>query len=453
MKPEAALAAAEEAVAIMEARGLKALAYSAPIALRRFFSLARASPPASGSRPSSDERWTSRARAARESSSLRSTASWRRSRGCGGEESTAASEEAEAERIVAEINSGSARRHARSAEELLLDNNYAATLVVGGREREGLELYRAVSREASASGDAGVALTLATGEALTNWITGTLPDGLEAARRALDLAGDDERVGSGLAFTCPLALAHALCGACAGGMGELERAYGDFERGIALARKHDDLEMESYALAIRSTHLINLGDFDPAREDAERALECAERVQTPYAIAIAEGAIALAYAGAGHWEVALRQAEQLLTKLREHDLALFEEPPLLATIARSRLALGDQEGARAAAEEGVEIMEARGLRAAALPAPIALAEVLVATEADAASERIEAVLGRAMEVASESGARIFEPQIHSELAAVAALRGDEVTAELEQASAGRILTDLDAPHDPPAPAN
>src|SRR5437867_4934631 len=52
----------------------------------------------------------------------------------------------------------------------------------------------------------------------------------------------------------------------------------------------------------------------------------------------------------------------------------------LASIARSRLKLGEEDAARLAAEEVVEIMEARGLAACALSAPIALAEVLIATE-------------------------------------------------------------------------
>jgi hypothetical protein len=112
--------------------------------------------------------------------------------------------------------------------------------------------------------------------------------------------------------------------------------------------------------------------------------------------------------------------------IREETVALYFEPMLLASIARSRLGAGEPEAALAAAEEAVEIMEARELAAVALSAPIALAHVLIATEGAAAAERIEAVLGRAMEVAKASGARVFEPQIHRELAALARLRHDDV---------------------------
>jgi hypothetical protein len=62
-------------------------------------------------------------------------------------------------------------------------------------------------------------------------------------------------------------------------------------------------------------------------------------------------------------------------------------------------------------EEAVDVMHARGLTTCALSAPLALAQVLAATQGAAAGERIEAVLVRAEEVAHASGARAFALQI------------------------------------------
>jgi hypothetical protein len=123
---------------------------------------------------------------------------------------------------------------------------------------------------------------------------------------------------------------------------------------------------------------------------------------------------------------------------------------LLASIAKARLGRGEPEAALAAAEEAIEILDARGLTACALTAPIALAQVLIATEGAAAGERIESVLARAMQVARESGALVYEPQVHRELATLARLRGDDPGAEREQAEAERILARFKAPGDPPA---
>jgi hypothetical protein len=110
---------------------------------------------------------------------------------------------------------------------------------------------------------------------------------------------------------------------------------------------------------------------------------------------------------------------------------------LLATVAQAKLALGEPTAALAAAVEAVAIMEARGLGACALRAPIALTHVLTATRGPAARERVDRVLARALGVARDSGARVFEPHIHRELAALARVRGDDVEAERRQAEAQR----------------
>ncbi|HEY4408690.1 MAG TPA: hypothetical protein VGO87_02325, partial [Acidimicrobiia bacterium] len=100
------------------------------------------------------------------------------------------------------------------------------------------------------------------------------------------------------------------------------------------------------------------------------------------------------------------------------------EPLLLATMARCSLALGRPDQALATAEEAFDIMDGRGLTACALLAPITLAEVLMASRGAAAAERVEAVLAHAAQTARHSQARIFEPQIHRQRAALARLRGD-----------------------------
>lgn len=107
---------------------------------------------------------------------------------------------------------------------------------------------------------------------------------------------------------------------------------------------------------------------------------------------------------------------------------------LLATIAQSKLGLGKLDEALAAAEEAVEITDARGLGTCALHAPIALAQVLIATEGATARARIDNVLARALRVAHESGARVFEHQIHRELAVLAQLSDDDISADREQAA-------------------
>lgn len=313
---------------------------------------------------------------------------------------------------------------------------------MGGREREGFELARRASREALASGDAGLALELAGTEATGETVAGDMRAGFVALDRALELAGGDERAGAGLVLESPYSFALALRAHCAGYMGKLGQARSDFERAVALARKHDDPEVESYALFLRGFLLAHLGEVEDPRADATNALELAERANVPFASSAAGSVLSLAHANAMSWDEALAQAERTLATTRRLRIALWTEPMLLATIARSRLELGEPEEALSAGEEAVGIMEARGLTTVALIAPIVLAKVLAETEGVAAANRIEGLLDRALEVARGSNARVIEPEIRRERATLARLRGDEDAAEREAQAAQRLTDEI-----------
>ena len=269
-------------------------------------------------------------------------------------------------------------------------------------------------------------LTAATGVAYASWIAGSLREAAQTVDDALALCGGDPTTGAGLAFVCPLAHALGDCGQFRGYMGELATSRDDFARAIELAREHDDLETQSAAHANFALLLAEVGEFEAAIANAELGLAIAERTGNEIHMIACQTPAAVAAAGAGRFADALAQARAHLATIRERGIGRYYEPLLLATIARSQLALGEPGDALAAAEEAVAIMDGRGLTTCALAAPITLAHVLVATRGAAAGERIETVLARARRVARHSGARIFEPQIHRELASLAGLRGDDV---------------------------
>jgi class 3 adenylate cyclase/tetratricopeptide (TPR) repeat protein len=321
-------------------------------------------------------------------------------------------------------------------ERFRLDLFYAGTLMHSGREHEGLEGFRAASRRAVADGDPGRALTACTGVAYASWIAGSLSEAAETIDRALALAGEDPKIGAGLAFVCPLAQTYGDRGQCAGYMGELEVARHYLDHAIELARDHDDPETQSAIRGKLALLEAQAGEIEAAFAHAALGLAIAERAgNTIHSIACSTPA-AVAQARAGRFAQALARARSNLAAVREHGIGLYYEPLLLATIARSELALGKPDDALAAAEEAVAITNARGLTTCALTAPIALAQVLLATDGVAARERIDAVLARASHVARESRARVFESQIHRELVGLARLRGNDVTAEREQATDG-----------------
>jgi hypothetical protein len=203
-------------------------------------------------------------------------------------------------------------------------------------------------------------------------------------------------------------------------MGEIEPARAASAAAIALAGAQEDPETQSAAHASRAQVEAEVGDAGAALEHAALGVAIAERAgNLVHAIACSTPA-AVADARAGRFAAALERAESNLATIREHRIGMYYEPVLLATIARSRLGLGEPGDALAAAGEAVAIMDGRRLATCAIGAPIALAQVLIATEGAAARERIMPVLARAMRIARRSGARAFEPEISGELAALSA---------------------------------
>ena len=330
------------------------------------------------------------------------------------------------------------RAESRSdADQVRLALYSAGSLMHSGHEREGLERFTAASRAAVAARDPGRALTASMGVAYANWIAGSLSEAVETIDDALALVAGDPTAGSGLAFVCPLAHAYGHRGQGRGYTGELAQAHQDFDRAIELAREHDDPETESATYANRALLEAEIGDYEAALGHAALGLEIAERSGNVIHIIACTVPATVANVGAGRFADALAGAQSSLATIREQQIGRYYEPVLLATIGRSKLALGEVDAALAAAEEAVAIANARGLATCALSAPIVLAQVLMATGGAGAGERIEAVLARALRVARASGARAFEPQIDRELAALARLRGEDGASDRELADAGR----------------
>src|SRR5439155_465400 len=127
-------------------------------------------------------------------------------------------------------------------------------------------------------------------------------------------------------------------------------------RGIALARDHEDPETESYIRARHSLLQSSAGEIESAFENAEAALALAESTGNTIAIALASAAFAFAQVIAGDFGTALERAEGTLTIIREAKTSLHVETVLLVAIAKARRGLGQADAALAAAEEAVEIM-------------------------------------------------------------------------------------------------
>ena len=227
---------------------------------------------------------------------------------------------------------------------------------------------------------------------------------------------DDPLAGSGLAFICPLANAYQALGMCRGYRVTSSSRDQDFDRAIALARTYNDRQMEAASHGNLALLEAVTENYESALDHAWQGLVIAEEAGDEIHVIACSVPTAVAQAGRGLFQDALARAEGDLVTIRTHRIGLYYEPVLLATIARSKLGLGDAEEALAAAEEAVTIADDRGLTACALVAPITLAQVLAATQGTAAEERIDTVLSRAMDVARKNGGRVFERLIDREFA-------------------------------------
>jgi tetratricopeptide (TPR) repeat protein len=186
------------------------------------------------------------------------------------------------------------------------------------------------------------------------------------------------------------------------------------------------------------------GEPEAALGHAQRALQIAERMGSPFSHAHAWSFLGLAERMRDEWKLAVEALERSLAISRERRTAIEAEGSALGTLGESYLGLGDPERARATAMEGVEVARAHGNPFNETSASLALARVLLGSPGPAARTEIEAALARASELTRNTGAKVFEPLIHVELAELARQSGDEEGRERELREAHRLFTEIGA---------
>jgi hypothetical protein len=159
----------------------------------------------------------------------------------------------------------------------------------------------------------------------------------------------------------------------------------------------------------------------------------------------------LAHQIAGRPAEAITICEQALAEAREHRTGLFEEPSLLAHMARARLDAGMPNDAVMSADEGVDVARRQGSRVVECLALLTRAQVRRATGGCSTDGDLRADLDAALVLATKTGALTYEPFIREERGRV---RGDDT--ELREAlrlytvigatsHARRLEAELDGP--------
>jgi class 3 adenylate cyclase/tetratricopeptide (TPR) repeat protein len=273
---------------------------------------------------------------------------------------------------------------------------------------------------------------------------GEYREGVAICDRAIELADGDPTVGAGITLLCPYANCHGIKAWNLVHLGELEEARKLIEEGRRIAREQGDIEVAGFSHMWSAGLAYFEGEPEAALSHAQQALEIAERIGGSFSRAHAWAWLGLAERMRGEWRRAIEALERSLAIASESRTAVELDPQCRALLGESHLGLGDPERARRLAEEGLESARAQGHRTDEMHANLALARVMLGSADPSARVEIEAALARGLELARDTGAKVFEPLVHVELAELARQSGDEEVRERELREAHRLFTEIGA---------
>jgi predicted ATPase/class 3 adenylate cyclase len=185
------------------------------------------------------------------------------------------------------------------------------------------------------------------------------------------------------------------------------------------------------------------GDVEIARPHALRGLEIAQQLGNSIFIAHAYAYLGIAHLLCAEWREAADSLERSLALARERRTGLQREAWSCAFLAEAYLGLGDREQARAVAETGIRAGRDAGTKLWEARAHLAVARILLQTEAPE-PDRADEALRRAEELIAETGGRAYQPFVHEERANLARVVADDAGRDHHLREAHRLYTEMDA---------
>ncbi len=182
----------------------------------------------------------------------------------------------------------------------------AEALSEAHRDREAVELFREVREELSSLGSPELEVRALAGEGWSLQELGSPRDAIEVLQRARELAE-----GPGLSDVDRADVLFRL-GCCRYRISSIPSAINLLDEALELAERSGlpcDL-LRARILAWRSRCRRRQADFEAAREDVERALELAQGVDDPRAVAGAYFQASFVAEKMGHWALARQYAQQ-----------------------------------------------------------------------------------------------------------------------------------------------
>jgi class 3 adenylate cyclase/tetratricopeptide (TPR) repeat protein len=326
----------------------------------------------------------------------------------------------------------------------VLTNVYGAVRGMAGGMEEYLQHTIEAARLAEQSGDAAVKLAVAVDLINSHYLTGHLKQAVAFADAALAEPPKNLKLGSDLRGFSPYLVCMMLRGWSLIEVGRLSDAASDLACACELARAHGEVENLGWASGGYARLGRFTGDAENALENARRAVEGAEKIDSNFQRVWSYWALGTAYLVSEEWDEAAVAFERALAIARDTRAALWFEAGILPQLAEAHLGRGQLGPARATAEEAVRIARERSGRHFECEAHLALVRVVLATEGLTARHTIERTLGRALSLVGETGGKALEPFIRVELSNLARLAGDEATSQRELREAHRLLVEMGA---------
>jgi adenylate cyclase len=317
-----------------------------------------------------------------------------------------------------------------------------------GDLRGGLDRYVEGGQLAALTGDRDVQAACWVAPPIPLVHLGPLVEGLAWIERHLAVCADDPDTGVGHLGYSPLTRAVENRARTLLLAGRLPEAARDIDRAVALGRLRAEPDPLCWALTLAGRLAWLTGEGEGLASAVE-AVGIGEETGNIFGLVLGLESLALSELAARRPSRAVAACERALREMREHLSGLFEEGPVLAHLARARLAAGDAAGAVDAAIDAVTVARRQQAKVVECLALLTRAQVLRAT--DGGLNDISADLDAALTLVAETGALTYEPFIREEFARV---RADP--AELREAlqlfsaigatgHARRLRTELDGP--------
>jgi class 3 adenylate cyclase/tetratricopeptide (TPR) repeat protein len=324
-------------------------------------------------------------------------------------------------------------------------NTYGTVRGMSGHVAEALERTREATRLVDETNDAGLQLAARVPLVEAQYVAGDLRAALETLREARVFAAkvpDGARLRTGFSPSIWIVM---MSGWLLFDTGHPEEAGRELERALALAREQGETELLGWAHEFSAYVVAFSGDPGRALDHARQAFDIAERIGSSFSRTSAYDALGCVHLANENWAPAASAFEQALSIVRERGTGLHWEARILAQLAEAQLGSGDLETARATAEDAVRRAGDLSTKVTECRALLTFARILLRSEGAAARGPVEAALGRALALVAETGAGLYEPRIHLELAELARLTGDDDAHRRELSQARRLLDAMGSP--------